>query len=104
MITVSRALIEFILAIGSLLVLGISGAFALATTRSQLAISKIQLEIKSNQLEFARKIQQNIDSNKVEIGALKCEVRDIKGLLRREKNFKERQEFPPENIPPHTDF
>lgn len=101
---VSKTLIEFIFVIGSLLALAVSGAFAVATTRSQLVISNIQLEIRTNQLEFVRKVQQNIDNNKVEIGALKCEVRDIKGLLKREKGFRERQDFPPENIPPHTDF
>lgn len=101
---ISKDLIEIIFIMASLLVLVASSAFAFATFRAQLAMSKIELNITSNQLEFARKIQQNIDSNRVELGALKCEIRDIKGMLVRSGKFKERQGFPPENIPPHTDF
>lgn len=104
MFTVSKSLLEFILIIGSLIIMMTSGAFAFATIRAQLAITKIELRISTNQLEFARKVQQNIDNNKVEIGALKCEIRDIKGTLKRDKDFKERQGFPEENIPSNTDF
>lgn len=60
MITISKALIEAIFVIGSLLALAVSSAFAIATIRAQLAIANIQLDIKndnnSNQ-EFVRKTQ-----------------------------------------------
>jgi len=122
MFTISRALIEAIFVVGSLLALAISSAFALATIRAQLAIAKIQLDIKGDNndtqefarqtqlaikgdsLEFARKVQQNLDRNRIEIGIIKCEVADIKGILERELGMRKRQEFPEENIPPETDF
>ena len=91
--------------IGTLILTVASGAFYYATIRAQLAISKIELKVSADQLEFARKVQQNIDSNKVELGVLKGEVRDIKGILKKwNKDVRDRPGFPPENIPPHTDF
>lgn len=104
MITISKTLIEVIFVIVSLLALAVSSAFAVATIRAQLVMTKIQLEIKNDRQEFARKVQQNIDANKVEIGVLKCEVTDIKGFLERKMRMGKRQRFPEENRPPHTDF
>jgi len=122
MITLSKTLVETIFVIGSLLTLAVSSAFAIATIRAQLAIGQIQLEIKKDnhttqesarniQLaikndgqQFARKVQQNIDRDRIEIGILKCEIADIRGVLERELGMKKRPEFPKENIPPETDF
>jgi len=104
MITVSKTLIEVIFVIGSLLALAVSSAFAVATIRSQLAMAKVQLEIRNDRQEFARKVMQNIDRNRVEIGVIKGEIRDVKNILKQEQKMKERPSFPEENIPPHTDF
>jgi len=122
MITISKTLVETIFVIGSLLTLAVSSAFAVATIRAQLAIGQIQLEIKkdnhitqefarniqlaikNDSQEFARKVQQNIERNKIEIGIIKCEIVDIRGVLGRELGMKKRPDFPRENIPPETDF
>ena len=104
MITISKVLIEVLFVIISLLALAVSSAFAVATMRAQLAMAKVQIEIRSDRQEFARKVQQNIDSNRVEIGVIKCEILDIRGILEREKGMKKRPGFPEENKPPHTDF
>lgn len=100
MINLSKSLFEAILTIGSLLVLGVSGAFAVATIRSQLTIVKIQLDMKETQIEFARKIQRNIDNNLIQIGILKREMSNVKNVLKRHKTFKDREEFSEKNIPP----
>lgn len=105
MINISKTLVEVILVIATLLLTVASGAFYYSTLRAKLEISNIQLRVSAEQLEFARKVQQNIDSNRVEVGVLKSEVRDIKGILKKwNKDVRDRAEFPPENIPPHTDF
>lgn len=105
MVAISKNLIELFFVIGSLLALAVSATFAFATIRAQLAIAKIELAIKTDRLEFARKVQQNIDANLVDIGTLKCEIEDIKGALEKHSiNFRERQGFPKENKPRHTDF
>lgn len=77
-----------------------TGGFTFATIRAQLKLAKLEIDIKANGQEFARKVQQNIDHNRVEIGILKGEVRDIKRLL----DMRRQQSFPEENKPPHTDF
>ena len=89
MINLSKSLLETILAISSLFVLGVSGAFAVATIRSQLTIVKIQLDMKETQIEFARKIQQSIDNSLIQIGILKREMSNVKNVLKRHKNFKD---------------
>lgn len=104
MITISKTLIELILVIGSLLVLAVSSTFAVSATRAQIAIEKIQLEIETDRLEFARKVQQNIDANKVNIGLLRCDIKDIKGFLERRFAMSKRETFPEENKPQNTDF
>ncbi|MEG4807941.1 hypothetical protein QUA82_09950 [Microcoleus sp. F8-D3] len=90
-------IIGFILTIGGACA---TGAFAFATMRAQIKISDFQLKIKDDGQEFARKVQQNIDHNRVEIGIIKGEVRDIKRLL----DMRREQSFPDENKPPNTDF
>ncbi|MGB7708702.1 MAG: hypothetical protein WBL95_04005, partial [Microcoleus sp.] len=66
---------------------------------SQLTIAKIQLDMKETQIEFARKIQRNIDNNLIQIGILKREMRNVKNALKRNKTFKDPEEFFKENIP-----
>lgn len=104
MITISKTLIEIIFAVVSLLALAVSSAFTIATIRAQLAMANVQLEIRSDRQEFARKVQQNIDANKVDIGVLKCEMADIKGFLERKMGMGKRQRFPEESKPKSTDF
>jgi hypothetical protein len=103
-INLSKSLFEAILAIGSLLVLGVSGAFAVATIRSQLTIVQIQLDLKESQIEFARKIQRNIDNNLIQIGILRREMNNVKNVLERHKTFKDSEEFFKENIPSDPDL
>lgn len=115
----TKELVEIILAI-----LGGAGAaatagFTLASFRAKLQMDRLEIDIKDDQLkftqdlyktihtgqlEFARKVQQNIESNRVDIGELKCDVADIKGVLEREGKMRPRRGFPQENKPPHTDF
>ena len=91
--------------------------FSFATYRQKQNFDELRLEIKNYQLnfydqfyrtlntgqkEFARKVQQNIDANKTEIGVAKCEIRDIKGVLIREGLIHNRAGFPEENKPKHT--
>lgn len=99
---------------------GAAGAgFAFATIQAQTKLDKLIIDLKdeqikfseklhhsiaAGQLEFARKVSQNIESNRVSIGQLKCDVEDIKGVLERDQKMHPRRGFPPENIPPHTDF
>lgn len=102
--TISKMVLEVIFLVGSLLALAVSSAFAVATMRAQLGMAKIELEIRTDKQEFARKVQQNIDANKIDIGIIKCEIADIKGVLERELGMKKRQKFPDENKPPYTNF
>lgn len=96
-----------------------TGAFAFALTRSRLELKDLKLNLKNeqleftenlyksinfNQLEFARKVQQNIEANRVEVGIIKCDIKDIKGVLEREMNMRQRPSFPEENKPAQTDF
>lgn len=96
-----------------------TGGFAFAITQTKLEIKQLKIDIKDEhlefaeklhrtinfgQLEFARKVQQNIEANRVEIGIIKCDINDIKGILEREMNMRQRPSFPEENKPPHTDF
>jgi hypothetical protein len=104
------------------LIIGGGGAtatagFAFAIHQEKQKLDELRLEIKDYQLdfqaqlhhtltagqkEFARKVQQNIDSNQVDIGILKCDVNDIKGVLERNHQMKPRANFPAENKPKHT--
>jgi hypothetical protein len=90
-------IIGFILTIGGV---SATGGFTFATMRAQLKIGDLQLKIQNDGQEFARKVQQNIDHNRVEIGVLKSEVRDIKRLL----NMRRQQGLAEEDKPPTTDF
>ena len=105
-----------------ILIIGGGGAastagFAFAVHQEKQKLEQLRVEIKDSQLdfqtqlhrtltagqlEFARKVQQNIESNRVEIGVLKCDVDDIKGVMERTHQMKHRRDFPPENKPKHT--
>ena len=94
-----------------------TAGFAFAVHQEKQKLDQLRLEIKDAQLtfqtqlhhtltagqsEFARKVQKNIDSNQVEIGVLKGEVDDIKGMIQGTYQIKTRPTFPPENKPKHT--
>lgn len=94
-----------------------TAGFAFAVHQEKQKLNELRLEIKDGQLnfqtqlhraltagqtEFARKVQKNIDSNQVEIGILKGEVDDIKGVMQGNYQIKARPAFPPENKPKHT--
>jgi hypothetical protein len=94
-----------------------TAGFSFAIHQEKQKLEKLRVQIKDYQLdfqnelyrtltsgqkEFARKVQQNIDSNQVEIGILKCDVNDIKGVLQRNHQMKPRLDFPAENKPKHT--
>jgi hypothetical protein len=64
--------------------------------------TELHRTLTSGQSEFARKVQQNIESNRVEIGIMKCDINDIKGVLHREHKMHPRTDFPSENKPKHT--
>lgn len=91
--------------------------FAFAIHQEKQKLDQLRLEVKDAQLdfqtqlhrtlragqsEFARKVQQNIESNRVEIGILKGEIDDIKGTIQGNYQTKARSNFPPENKPKHT--
>lgn len=115
----TKELIEVMLA----LIGGTGGAatagFTLASIRSKLQMDRLEICIKDQQLEFARnlnktliegqldfeqKVQQNVESSRVQVGELKRDVEDLKGVYERNKWMKPRKGFPPENISPHTDL
>jgi hypothetical protein len=94
-----------------------TGGFAFAIHQEKQKLDQLRLELKDGQLnfqtqlhkvltagqsEFARKVQQNIESNRVEIGILKGEIDDIKGVMQGNYQTKARPIFPPENKPKHT--
>lgn len=81
-----------------------TGAFAFATHQYNLQLTKLQLEIRTHSFETGRKQQQNIDNIMVEVGVIKCDVRDIKGVLMRQGVLHDRAGFPSENIPSRTDW
>ena len=64
--------------------------------------TQLHRTLTTGQLEFARKVQQNIESNRVEIGIVKCDVNDIKGVMQRNYQMKARPDFPSENKPKQT--
>ncbi len=105
-----------------ILIIGGGGAtatagFAFAVYQEKQKLDQLRLEVKDTQLnfqtqlhrtltagqsEFARKVQQNIESNRVEIGILKGEIDDIKETIQGNHQAKARLAFPPENKPKHT--
>ena len=76
--------------------------FTFAVYQEKQRLEQLKLQIKDGQLEFARKVQKNIDSNQVEIGILKGEVDDIKAMMQGTYQARTRPAFPPENKPKHT--
>ncbi len=105
-----------------ILIIGGGGAaatagFAFAVHQEKQKLDELRVDIKDAQLkfqtqlhhtltagqsEFARKVQQNIESNRVEIGVVKCDIRDIKGVLMRNGALHDRAGFPEENKPKQT--
>ena len=75
-----------------------AGGFSFATMRAHLAITELELKIKTEGQDFARKVQKNIDHNGVEIGIIKKDIRDIKHRI----NMSELENFPEENKPKRT--
>jgi hypothetical protein len=89
------------------LIIGGGGAtatagFAFAMYKYNLELTKLQLEIKAQSFNTGRKQQQNIDNIMVEVGVVKCDIRDIKGVLMRQGVLHNREGFPEENIPKRT--
>ena len=105
-ITISKTLIEIIAGAVGLVIVTATGAFAFASMRSQLTIAAMQLKASENQNEFARKVQQNIDNNRVEIGRVKADVKSIKIVLARHEqiDYHIREGYDDADVPPHTDF
>ena len=79
-----------------------TGAFAFATHKYNIELTKLQLEIRTTSFESGRKQQKNIDNLIVEFGVMKCDIRDIKGVLMRDGVLHDRAGFPEENIPKRT--
>jgi len=94
-----------------------TAGFAFAVHQEKQKLESLRLELKDYQLdfqtqlyqkltqgqsEFARKVQNNIDSNGFEIGILKGEVDDIKRMMQGNCQIKPRPTFPPKNKPKHT--
>ncbi|WP_445244831.1 hypothetical protein [Microcoleus sp. OTE_8_concoct_300] len=79
-----------------------TGAFAFATHKYSIELKKLHLQIRTHSFESGRKQQQNIDNLTVEIGVIKCDLRDIKGVLIRDGVLHDRAGFPEENIPKRT--
>jgi len=75
-----------------------------ATYKYGVELTKLQLQIKQHNFDSGRKQQQNIDNLVVELGVVKCDVRDIKGVLMRNGVIHDRAGFPEENIPRRTDW
>jgi len=105
-----------------ILIIGGGGAaatagFAFAVYQEEQKLNQLKLDLKEEQLdfqtqlhqtltagqsEFARKVQQNIESNRVEIGILKGEIDDVKEMMQGTYQTRTRPAFPPENKPKHT--
>lgn len=105
-IAISKTLLEIVAAVVGLVIVTATGAFAFAGVRSQLTIAAMQLKASENQNEFSRKVQQNIDNNRVEIGRVKADVKSIKIVLARDKriDYHIREGYDDADVPPHTDF
>ena len=95
----------------------VTAGYAFAIHQEKQKLDQLRIDIKDAQLnwqtqlyqkltegqsEFARKVQQNIESNRVEIGILKGEVDDIKTIMQGNYPTRTRSAFPPENKPKHT--
>jgi|GEM_PF-2072201 len=79
-----------------------TGSFTFAMYKYNVELTRLQLEIKTYSFESGRKQQQNIDNLVVEVGVLKCDLRDVKGVLMRDGALHDRAGFPEENIPKRT--
>lgn len=81
-----------------------TAGFGFAMYKYGVELTKLQLQIKQQNFDSGRKQQQNIDNLVVELGVVKCDVRDIKGVLMRNGVIHDRAGFPEENIPRRTDW
>ena len=94
-----------------------TAGYAFAINQEKQKLDQLRIDIKDSQLnfqtqlynyitkgqsEFARKVQKNIDYNQFEIGILKGEIDDIKGVMQGTYQTRMRPAFPPENKPKHT--
>ena len=104
MVEFSKSLLDLLLVILGLLVAGVSGAFAFATFKYYLSISKLKLQVERQNFVLANKLQKNVINLRVQVGVVKSEVRDIKTALIQEGILTERASFPEQFIPEPTDW
>lgn len=81
-----------------------SAGFAFAMSKYSTRLENLSLQVEKHNFSYGRKMQQNIDNLIVELGVLKCDIRDIKGVLMRDGVLHDRAGFPGENIPSRTDW
>ncbi|MEG4855698.1 hypothetical protein QUB10_33165 [Microcoleus sp. B5-D4] len=81
-----------------------TAGFAFAMSRYSTKLENLSLQVEKHNFSYGRKMQQNIDNLIVELGVLKCDVRDIKSVLMRNGTLHDRAGFPSENIPSRTDW
>jgi hypothetical protein len=104
MVEFSKSLLDLLLVILGLLVAGVSGAFAFATFKYYLSISRLKLQVERQNFVLANKLQKNVINLRVQMGVVKCDVRDIKTALVQEGILTERANFPEQFIPESTDW
>lgn len=104
MVEFSKSLLDLLLVILGLLVAGVSGAFAFATFKYYLSISKLKLEVERANFVLATKMQKNLVNLRVQVGVVKCDIRDIKIALIKDGTLIERADFPEQFIPETTDW
>ena len=104
MVEFSKSLLDLLLVVLGLLVAGVSGAFAFATFKYYLSISKLKLQIERENFVLAKKMQKNVINLRVQMGVVKCDVRDMKTALVKEGILSERANFPEQFIPESTDW
>ena len=95
-----------------------AGGFAFASYKYSLEIKDLQREIRNDTFDanketlktvteygnMIRKQQQNTDHIITEMGAMKCDIRDMKIVLTNQGMIHNRAGFPEENIPPRTNW
>ena len=62
----------------------VAGGFSFAMWQYSSKLESLKLQLEKNNFASGRKLQQNVDNLIVEIGVMKCEIRDIKGVLIRQ--------------------
>lgn len=102
MISVSKIVLEFLLVVLGLMTAVATGVFSFTTYKNYLATSKLKLDITTAHTNFAVKMQRNVDNLRVEMGIAKCDIRDMKGAMKRHGLFHDRAGFPDSNVPEST--